>query len=340
MNDFESNERNASSDNDEKMEPGENSSVVKSHYNSMRDAGLAERARNRIYHMRNFNNWMKSMLINEFIEKVRPQKLGEPLKVMDMCCGKGGDLLKFEKAGVTHLICTDIAGNSVDQCKARYDELKRKHSGKLFEAEFITCDNTIERLRGKYKDPTMKLNMVSCQFAFHYSFESLRQVEFMTRNAAECLRDGGYFIATIPDANEIMRRQRLAESNSFGNSVYEIDFVCDTEKPPLFGAKYRFSLDKVVNDCPEFLVYFPLLVEVCKKYGLELVKKTSFPDYFAEKKEYGKDLLQRMKTLEYYSKNSQSSLYGKPEDYAHVTSDGQRTLSMPEWEAICKLNTT
>lgn len=60
------------------------------------------------------------------------------------------------------------------------------------------------RLREKYKDPSLKLDLVSCQFAFHYSFESLQQAECMLRNAGESLRPGGYFIATIPDAYDLV----------------------------------------------------------------------------------------------------------------------------------------
>ena len=37
-------------------------------------------------------------------------------------------------------------------------------------------------------------DIVSCQFALHYSFESEAQAECMVRNAAECLRPGGFFI--------------------------------------------------------------------------------------------------------------------------------------------------
>ena len=60
------------------------------------------------------------------------------------------------------------------------------------------------RLKNYFKKPDMKLDIVSSQFSFHYSFESLNQAETMIRNASENLRRGGYFIATIPDANEIM----------------------------------------------------------------------------------------------------------------------------------------
>lgn len=261
-----------------------NAKVVATHYNELEEKGLAERQKSRIIHMRNFNNWIKSVLINEFLMKVKQaSKLGEPLRVLDMCCGKGGDLLKWEKAGITHLICTDIAEVSIQQCEERYkgmvERKQRDRFGNLFTAEFFACDSTLQRLREKYKDPSIELNLVSCQFAFHYCFESLKQAECMIQNAAECLRPGGYFIGTIPDANDIMKRQREADSNEFGNEIYQINFLCDTETPPLFGAKYNFELDGVVN-CPEFLVYFPLLVKLAAKFGLRLVMKERFDDYF------------------------------------------------------------
>lgn len=269
-----------------------NSDVVATHYNKLEEKGLDERAKSRIFFMRNFNNWIKSVLINEFITKTKSGlKLGEPLRVLDMCCGKGGDLLKWDKGGITHLICTDIAEVSIQQCEERYRAMvERKQGnkfGKLFTAEFFACDSTLQRLREKYKDPSIELNLVSCQFAFHYCFESLKQAECMIRNASECLRPGGYFIGTIPDANDIMKRQREADSNSFGNSIYRINFLCDTDTPPLFGAKYNFELDGVVN-CPEFLVHFPLLIKLARKFGLRLVLKERFEDFFDRNRDSGR----------------------------------------------------
>lgn len=60
------------------------------------------------------------------------------------------------------------------------------------------------RLREKYKDASLQLDLVSCQFAFHYSFESLPQAECMLKNASESLRPGGYFIGSIPNAKELV----------------------------------------------------------------------------------------------------------------------------------------
>lgn len=148
-----------------------------------------------------------------------------------------------------------------------------------FTAEFIACDATQVRVREKFHDASIQLNLVSCQFAFHYCFESLKQAECMIRNASECLVPGGYFIGTIPNAYEIIKRQQEAQCDTFGNDIYRISFECDTVDIPLFGAKYDFHLQDVV-DCPEFLVHFPTLVKLARKYGLELEKREDFPDFY------------------------------------------------------------
>lgn len=333
------------------MKSNEHAQLVATHYNNLEEKGLAERSKSRIIYMRNFNNWIKSTLINEYLTEVKKAvKLGEPLRVLDMCCGRGGDLLKWEKGNITHLICTDIAEKSVEICEERYNSmLKRlqRHSfNKPFSAEFFSCDSTLVRLRSKYKDPTIKLHLVSCQFAFHYCFESLKQAECMIRNAAECLIEGGYFIGTMPDANDIMKRLNEADGDSFGNELYRISFLCNQDPPPLFGAKYNFELDGVV-DCPEFLVYFPLLVKMARKFGLELVLKERFEDYFDRNCEKAKGLLERMEALETYPSNrsdGEAKQMEKTDEYEHVqkliTPKKERaqrygTLSKSEWEATC-----
>ncbi|XP_029284075.1 mRNA cap guanine-N(7) methyltransferase [Cottoperca gobio] len=116
---------------------------VASHYNSLQEVGLAARSRSRIFFMRNFNNWLKSILIGEVLEQVRgagPQQVS----VLDLGCGKGGDLLKWRRGGIHHLVCADIAAVSVDQCQSRYEDMKKKShvNEKIFSAQFINADCT------------------------------------------------------------------------------------------------------------------------------------------------------------------------------------------------------
>lgn len=322
-------------------------SVVAAHYNTLEDKGLEARCKSRIFYLRNFNNWIKSMLINEYLSKIwQKHQRGSPLRVLDMCCGKGGDLLKWRRGNITHLICADIASTSVEQCENRYKELQTRNRsdlgfGPVFTAEFISADCTKVRLRERYKDPSVELDMVNCQFAFHYCFESLPQAECMIRNAAECLRIGGFFIGTIPDAYEVMYRLQKSGKTSFGNEIYFVDFEGRVPPFPLFGTKYNFHLEGVV-DCPEFLVHFPTFVKLAEKYGLKLVAKERFGEFYSRHKPEGKSLLQKMQALETYPPFHDAPLLGTdPDDYEHAQqymqkSTGHRkvgTLSKSEWEA-------
>lgn len=101
--------------------------VVASHYNQLEEKGLQERSKSRIVYMRNFHNWIKSMLINEYLTKIKDsKKYNAPISVLDMACGKGGDLLKWRKGNISHLICSDIALVSLEQCKNRYSDMKER----------------------------------------------------------------------------------------------------------------------------------------------------------------------------------------------------------------------
>lgn len=338
---------------------GEHSKIVAEHYNALAEKGLDDRGKSRIFFLRNFNNWIKSRLIYEYLTRVRDGKTyNAHLKVLDMCCGKGGDLLKWRKGNIKHLICSDIASVSVEQCERRYKYMferqgggnnyhnNRQNNQQKFTAEFITADLTKHRLREKYQDKTIELDLVSGQFSFHYSFESLQQAECMLQNASECLKPGGYFIGTMPDANELVARLKKSGENSFGNEIYNVTFGCDTQNLPLFGAKYDFQLEGVVN-CPEFLVYFPMFIKLAAKYGLKLINKENFHEYYKRMKDDGLQLLSKMQGLETYSAKDKKNLVGKSSDYEHAerfikSCDYDNvtigTLSKSEWEVISKYN--
>lgn len=248
--------------------------------------------------MRNFNNWLKSVLIAEILDKVRQKR--REVTVLDLGCGKGGDLLKWKKGRIDKLVCADIAAVSIEQCQQRYNDVRRRGhpNDRTFSAEFITADCSRELLSEKLQDPELQFDVCSCQFVYHYSFESESQADTMLRNACERLRPGGFFIGTTPDAYELVKRLEESDSNSFGNEVFSVTFQKKGEYP-LFGCQYDFSLEGVVN-VPEFLVYFPLFVEMAKKYNMRLVYKKTFKEFFEEKVKDGKnkDLMQWMQALE------------------------------------------
>ncbi|XP_017285114.1 mRNA cap guanine-N7 methyltransferase [Kryptolebias marmoratus] len=316
---------------------------VASHYNKLQEVGLEVRSQSRIFFMRNFNNWMKSVLIGEILEQVRDAGTRN-VSVLDLGCGKGGDLLKWRRGGISHLVCTDIAGVSVEQCQSRYEDMKRRShvNEKIFSAQFITADSSKEVLSEKLDDPEMMFNICSCQFVYHYSFESEQKADMMLRNACERLKPGGFFIGTTPDAYQLIKRLEASDSLSFGNEVFKVSF--QSKGPyPLFGCQYHFSLEGVV-DVPEFLVYFPLFEHMAKRYNMRLVLKQRFSEFFEEKvkKEHHRSLMMKMAALEPFpcgdgSRQATESAGEYSHAKEHCGRAGVRapvgTLSRSEWEA-------
>lgn len=328
-------------------------SKVAAHYNTLPEAGREKRLESRIFFQRNFNNWIKSMCIADALKRLREKDRQRKIVAFDLCCGKGGDLLKWKKGQINHLVCADIAAVSVEQCEQRYKDLQAKSQNdrnKLFTAEFYTADCAEEILTDLYKTPDMTFDLTSCQFSFHYSFETIKRADTMLRNACERLKPGGLFVGTIPNGCELVRRVKHSEGLSFGNDVYRVTFK-DKENFPLFGCIYDFHLEGVV-DCPEFLVYFPLLERMAKKYGMRLLYSDTFAEFF---KKHSSDrencqLLSRMKALEAFPPFDKTSASQTEGDYDHAAKflaklksesgregDNKRlkvgTLSKAEWEA-------
>ncbi|KAG7260428.1 hypothetical protein CRUP_009354 [Coryphaenoides rupestris] len=264
------------------------------------------------------------------------------IRVLDLGCGKGGDLLKWKKGRIKHLVCADIASVSVEQCRSRYEDMRRRshHNDPVFSAQFITADCSKELLSEHLQEPEVQFHVCSCQFALHYSFESQRQAETFLQNACAQLSPGGFFIGTTPDAYELVKRVEASESLGFGNEVYQVSFD-QKGAYPLFGCQYHFSLEGVVN-VPEFLVYFPLLEAMAKRCGMRLLFVKRFSEFFDEKvkNEEHRSLLMRMMALERFP-GEERSTEDQAQQYGHAQEHQRRdhaqlplgTLSRSEWEA-------
>ena len=104
-------------------ETKENSKTVSDHYDKKLDKGLKEREKSEILGLRNFNNWIKSVLIQKYIQT------GD--KVLDLGCGKGGDLMKYENKKILSLVGCDVSKGtfmtkieSLKDFQNRYNERK------------------------------------------------------------------------------------------------------------------------------------------------------------------------------------------------------------------------
>jgi mRNA (guanine-N7-)-methyltransferase len=246
---------------------------VADHYSSRPNQGVQARTESAILHLRGFNNWVKSVLISLHLR-------GPGASVLDLAGGKGGDFSKWKNAAIGHLVLADVAHVSVEHARERYltshDNLSR-----LFPALFIAADCFGAPLFDKV-DPELRFDLVSCQFAFHYAFESEERLRMALRNISERLRPGGCFIGTVPNTYRLVQLLRSARGLSWSNSIVSIEFDAATDKDclPEFGARYTFALVDAVDRVPEFLVHFAVLQRVADEYGLDLVMREEFSSFY------------------------------------------------------------
>ncbi len=78
--------------------------------------------------VKRFNNWVKSVLIQRYACPAAT--------ALDLCCGKGGDLLKFKKANVRYYVGADHALQSIKDAMSRYNDV----TPLPFKATFICAD--------------------------------------------------------------------------------------------------------------------------------------------------------------------------------------------------------
>ncbi|KAK9352998.1 mRNA capping enzyme-domain-containing protein [Lipomyces doorenjongii] len=253
-------------------------SVVRQHYNARPDQGVAQRQYSPIIKLKSFNNFIKSVLIKRFANRDDV--------VLDMGCGKGGDLLKWDIAGIRGYIGIDVAEVSINQARERYNNMRRRR----FWAEFFAGDAfgmpLPAYLPREMHQAVFPVDIVSMQFCMHYAFENEQKARQMLENVSKSLRRGGKFIGTIPSSDAIIDHiSKLPPGKKeWGNSVYSVRFYNDPPRNgifrPPYGQRYSFFLEDAVEDVPEYVVPFEIFRAMAEDYKLELIYRKGFHDVF------------------------------------------------------------
>ena len=267
----------------------------------IRDPGKEGRQASRIIFLRSFNNWVKASIINKYCHR-----LGQQLSVLDLCCGKGGDLDKYFINKIKLYVGADISGELLQNAKTRLEKIKNEKYRNNFQTKCIFIKEDLSSPQNKLLEKIDKnyyFDIVSCQFALHYHFESEQRLNSFLLNVSSRLCDGGYFIGTIIDDNVIVKRLRnrkslkdnkyINEKLTFGNEFYSVKFSQKRfdKKKGAYGIKYGFYLEDSLDNkdeennikyVEEYLIVFKELIEVCKRYGLYLEEKKNFTNFYEE----------------------------------------------------------
>ncbi|QGA14035.1 hypothetical protein EYB26_001687 [Talaromyces marneffei] len=267
--------------------------VVRQHYNAVPERGREWRKTDsKIKGLRSFNNWIKSTVIQKFSpdEEFLSSKTGtkewaadaggppverKKLLVVDLGCGKGGDLGKWQQAPqpVDLYVGLDPAEISIEQARDRYNAMRNQRNQRnrrgnaLFHAEFHPKDCFGEWL-GDLRiiqevgidanvGPDANLmnarwggggfDVVVSMFTMHYAFESEQKARQMLQNVAGALKKGGRFIGVGPNSDVISaniaeyhkKRKAEKEANPKDEAAVEDGEVAEEEKLEWGNSIYR-----------------------------------------------------------------------------------------------------
>jgi mRNA (guanine-N7-)-methyltransferase len=198
--------------------------------------------------MRAFNGWVKATQIAELDPDTSKMSLGKkrsrrsPLRVLDLACGKGGDLGKWtiHPRKMENYVGVDVARGSLIDAAIRARQMvqrgtlkrctfsladlgqdvpgrKRSKNAKRMQ-KLLTWNLESETSEEREYDPkfvmregggiaeTDKFDVVSIQFAIHYMMSTRKRARRFFHTVSSLLEVGGNLIATTIDARVVVEK--------------------------------------------------------------------------------------------------------------------------------------
>jgi SAM-dependent methyltransferase len=195
--------------------------------------------------VRQYHNLVKRQLI---------QSVTQPgFSVLDVGCGFGGDLQKWQHTGVRTLDMCDPIPDALSEAKSRASKMTLRPT--FYSGDILACPSN------------KKYDVICYNFSLHYIFASKKLFLDSIRAIKTRLKFGGRLIGVIPDSESIIMNTPFEDA--LGNQMYlEKDFTGD------FGE----YLTVFLHDTPfyssgprkEPLAYRDLLVTHLEEQGVHL----------------------------------------------------------------------
>ena len=233
------------------------------------------------------------------------------VELLDLACGKGGDLYKWNEQGIGYVVGVDINSDNIynirDGACVRYLEFQKKMAASgvkdIPEVRFVYADISENLLSGVamksvhakelhdeiWLKETRNFNMISIQFAIHYLFENKMKLDGLLRNISENLRSSGYLIGATFDGETVFRmlrdkrRGESIEGIKGGKVMWRITKQYDNdglEELPSDARSLGFAIDVYVQSINsvirEYLVSFEYLRKRLLENEIEMVKSDMF----------------------------------------------------------------
>ena len=282
--------------------------------------------------LRYFHNWIKSNNIYTYCSPSPHKSDGrnKQYTVLDLGCGRGGDIMKFWHSKVREYVGLDIDNNGLTSATngaiSRYNQLRRAHTN-FPKMSFINADssailnpeeqtkaignimsninkNLIEKFFSPKSDYYQQFDRINCQFMLHYMLGTELSWSNFTTNVKTFLKPGGFMLITCFDGDKVL--EFLEDKQK--KTVYYTDK--QGEKDVFFEIVKKFkSVEKDrglghaidVNNAmiseegvyiTEYLVFKDFLVkEFAKRCDMELVETDTFENIYNINRSFLKSLI-------------------------------------------------
>jgi SAM-dependent methyltransferase len=273
------------------------------------------------YMMDFHNHWVKNhFLISQYGKQAT--------SLLDLACGKGGDLRKWLDADIKTVYGFDVSRdnieNPVDGIYARmmsHDVSNKTYvfgtldSSKRFDEAYITSRKSEDdQYTGNKLLKHGEFDLISCQFALHYFFGTESSLDNFVYNVQKFLKQGGHFLATCLDGNKIVSKlQPIKPMDSIMGRkddrimwniqrLYESPLSTSESIP--FGQEINIYMESIGKRQTEYIVDFGVLVQKFKKYDIHPVKIQSFEELYKialttdSKNQLFKEAIEKMSDVE------------------------------------------
>ena len=260
--------------------------------------------------MRSFNNYIKKNMINTYCQ--------EGSSVLDIGCGRGGDILKFVDARIGSYVGLDIDYSGLylisDSANSRYEKL-RKSNKNIPKMVFINADarglfnvksqesilanmpETNKDMIEQYLNPKQKYDVINCQFTIHYYLSDESAWGNFCKNINNNLADNGHFLVTTFDGDTLKKllqnksKLTVGYTDNYGkkNTFFEIVkmYKDDASGVGLAIDLYNSLISEKDKFIREYLVEKEFLIKsMADKCGLELIETDTFKNLFQLYKGY------------------------------------------------------
>ena len=265
---------------------------------------------------RSFRDYVKSNMIYMYCSKKKLMDGKEKsMSILDIGCGKGGDIMKFYHPRINYLVGIDIDANGLhfatDGALSRYDNFRKK-TPYFPKMDFIQADGGIllkpeEQLKVNSKmtdenrqliekhfgEKRRKFDVINCQFAINYMFKDDNTLNNFCENINMYLAQDGYMLVSVFDGEIVYNKLKETDgrytvnyTTDDGNTRILHDIIqrfkdVDIKKTGMTVDIFNAETMNEGEYVPEYLVDKDFLIETLyNKCGLVVIESDTFENLY------------------------------------------------------------